>query len=270
MLTNDESGINGEESSDIIFKSAAEIADKDRKQERLSTGSENLNLLLDGGLQCGAITQFYGESKVGKTHLCHQLCAVLPLHYKIMYIDTEDGFSTAKIKSVAEARGLNCDKILKNIIPVQVHTTKKLQKCIELAENEMKSKPSIKLLIVDSLTYLYRVEFTERSQLPERQAKMSKVIHTLLRIARMNEAAIVVTNQIHSNPRPYSEADKLKAVGGNILSHSCKYIINIENWGERYRRAILEKHPYRPHSSLWLLIDDKGFVDRDPYQHISD
>ena len=101
-------------SDNITFKSAVEVADKELKQERLSTGSKNIDYLLDGGLECGAITQFYGASKVGKTHLCHLLCVVLPPYYKAIYIDTQDGFSSMKIKSIAQARGLNLSKILKN------------------------------------------------------------------------------------------------------------------------------------------------------------
>ena len=134
MLTTDESEVNNDESSNAItFRIAADVSDEELKQERISTGSENIDLLLGGGLECGAITQFYGASAVGKTHLCHQLCVVSPLQYKSMYIDTQDGFNTTKIKFIAEARRLNCENILKNIIQVQVHTTKKLQQCIKLA-----------------------------------------------------------------------------------------------------------------------------------------
>src|SRR5215467_4078124 len=98
---------NDELSDNTIFRSATEIADQELKQERLSTGSKNIDLLLDGGLECKAITQFYGASNVGKTHLCHLLCTVISSHYKSLYIDTQDGFSTMKIKSIAQARGLD-------------------------------------------------------------------------------------------------------------------------------------------------------------------
>ncbi len=240
------------------------------KQERLLTGSKNIDLLLDGGLECGAITQFYGASKVGKTHLCHLLCVVLPLQYRAIYIDTQDGFSTKKIESNAQARGLNLSKILENIIVVKVDTAREQEQCIESLQNKMNSESGVKLLIVDSMTHLYRAEFIERSQIPERQSKMNKYLHILLRIAKTNGVAVVITNQVHSNPRPYAEADKLQPIGGNILSYSSKYVVNIEGYGIQYRRAILEKHPYTSHFSVPLMIYDGGFVDRDPFTPVVD
>jgi RecA/RadA recombinase len=265
MLTTDESSINKEKSSDIIFKSAAKVSVEEQKRERLSTGSKNIDFLLDGGLECGAITQFYGASKVGKTHLSHSLCAVLPLHYSSIYIDTQGGFSSMKIKSIAQTRGLNSSKILENITVAKANTTSEQEQCIESIKIKIKSGSNIKLLILDSMTHLYKVEYPERSQLTVRQSKISKYLHLLLQIAQTNDIAVVITNQVHSNPQPYSGSNKLQPIGGNILSYPCKYIINIESWGDPYRRAVLEKHPYRPHLSVPLMIDDRGFSDRDPF-----
>ena len=115
---------------------------------------------------------------------------------------------TAKVKSIAQARGLNSDNILKNVIVAKTYTTRKLEYCIESTQSKIKTERGVKLLIVDSMTHLYKTEFTERSQLPERQAKMSKYLHILLRLAHMNCVAVVITNQVHSNPNSNSEADK--------------------------------------------------------------
>ena len=56
--------------SNNVLKSDEEFTHKQGK-ERLSTGSKNLDDLLSVGLETGAITQFYGASNTGKTHLCH-------------------------------------------------------------------------------------------------------------------------------------------------------------------------------------------------------
>jgi len=230
--------VNKEDFSDsVTFKSAAEVADKELRQKRISTGSKNIDFLLDGGLECGAITQFYGASMVGKTHLCHLLCAVLPQQYKAIYIDTQDGFSPTKIKFMAEVRELNSDKILENIIIAKAGSTTKLDYCIKSVQSKIDSEPDTRLLIVDSMTHLYKVEYTERSQLPDRQSKLNKILHMLSTIAHKNNVAVVITNQVHSNPSPYFEAEKLIAIGGNVLSYPCKYIVNLENHGLQYRRA---------------------------------
>jgi DNA repair protein RadA len=261
-MTSPNCKLNKNDSSNAAtFRSAAEISGEEEKQERLSTCSKNIDFLLDGGLECGAITQFYGASKVGKTHLCHMLCTVLPLHYKSIYIDTQDGFSPAKIKFMAQVRELNSDKILENIIIAKADTTTKLEYCIKSVQSKIDSEPDTRLLIIDSMTHLYKVEYTERSQLPEKQSKLNKYLHMLLTTARKNDIAVVITNQVHSNPQSYSEADRLQPIGGNVLSYSSKYVVDIKKYGIVNCIAILEKHPYRPHFSVRLIIDERGFVD---------
>lgn len=186
---------------------------------------------------------------------------------RAIYIDAQDGFSTMKIKSIAQARGLNLSKILENIIVVKVGTTREQEQCIESLQNKINSESGIKLLIVDSMTRLYRAEFTERSQLVEKQSKMSKYLYKLSRVAKINNVAVVITNEVHSNPRHYNEADKLQPVGGNVLSCPCRYIVNLEYYGIQYRRATLEKSPNMPTFSISLIMDNKGFRDEDPFPH---
>jgi RecA/RadA recombinase len=70
------------------------------KIQRISTGSDNLDRLLLGGLETHAVTEFYGPSGVGKTQLCHTLTAnailnKLQLNKKldnVVYVDTEAKF----------------------------------------------------------------------------------------------------------------------------------------------------------------------------------
>lgn len=40
----------------------------------ISTGSSDLDSLLGGGVETGAITEIFGEFRTGKTQLCHTLC----------------------------------------------------------------------------------------------------------------------------------------------------------------------------------------------------
>ena len=71
-----------------FFKPAEEISGQQQK-ERFSTGSIKLDKLLDGGIETGGITQFFGPSNSGKTHLCHLLPVAVPTQYQTLYIDKE-------------------------------------------------------------------------------------------------------------------------------------------------------------------------------------
>ena len=61
----------------------------------VSTGSKELDKLLQGGIETGSITELFGEFRTGKTQLCHTLCVTcqMPLEAcgaegKALYIDT--------------------------------------------------------------------------------------------------------------------------------------------------------------------------------------
>jgi len=57
------------------FTTAAELP---QTRERFTTGSKNIDNILGGGIETGAITQFYGEAGSGKSQLCYTTCVLLP------------------------------------------------------------------------------------------------------------------------------------------------------------------------------------------------
>lgn len=80
----------------------------------LTTGSKELDKLLEGGVETGSLTEVFGEFRTGKTQLCHTLCVAcqLPLDSgggegKAMYIDTEGTFRPQRLTAIAERFGLN-------------------------------------------------------------------------------------------------------------------------------------------------------------------
>ncbi len=90
---------------------------------RISTGSKQLdNLLLCGGIETQAVTEFYGDYGLG-TQICHTLSAIIPqdnsqggLCSKSIYLDTEGNFRPERIFEIAKARGFDPDMTLDNII----------------------------------------------------------------------------------------------------------------------------------------------------------
>jgi DNA repair protein RadA len=236
-----------------------------QRKERISTGSKLLDDLLDGGLEVGQITQFYGGPGTGKTHLCHTSCVILPSRYQALYIDTEGGFREDKIQSIAEARGLDWEQILQNVYVAHPKNSHEQELCIEEASCLLaKSDSNVKLLIVDSLMFYYRVEYAERSSLSQRAHRLNKYMHKLSNIARTNNIAVVVTNQLYSDPKPCFYADRSKPIGGNIVSYTSRYMIKIDYLDHIYRRAILEKSPCKGYDSCCLRIDESGFRDEGP------
>merc|ERR1719323_2099349 len=102
--------------------SAAEMLQMRKNMVSLTTGSTQLDRLLGGGIETGAITEIFGEFRCGKTQLCHTLCVAcqLPIENgggesKALYIDTENTFRPERLVSIAQRFGLNEDDVLENV-----------------------------------------------------------------------------------------------------------------------------------------------------------
>ena len=124
------------------------------KVERLSTGSEPIDSLLGGGIEKGIITNVFGESGSGKTNLCVQVAAqVAENGGKVVYIDTEKGFSPERFTQIASEEALDNILLMEPFdFQEQVDRIKEL---ITVVENE-----APELVVVDSLVSLYRLKAT--------------------------------------------------------------------------------------------------------------
>lgn len=56
------------------FKTAADALEDRKSLVTLTTGSTELDKLLEGGVETGSLTEVFGEFRTGKTQLCHTLC----------------------------------------------------------------------------------------------------------------------------------------------------------------------------------------------------
>jgi DNA repair protein RadA len=64
---------------------------------------------------------------------------------------------------------------------------------------------------------LHRAEFTGRGTLAERQQRLNIMLHKLSKLAEVHNIAVVVTNQVQSQPDDFfAGRDGLRAAGGNV------------------------------------------------------
>ncbi|XP_016087116.1 DNA repair protein RAD51 homolog A-like [Sinocyclocheilus grahami] len=104
------------------FTTATEFHQRRAEIIQISTGSKELDKLLQGGIETGSITEMFGEFRTGKTQLCHTLAVTcqLPIDQgggegKAMYIDTEGTFRPERLLAVAEKYGLVGSDVLDNV-----------------------------------------------------------------------------------------------------------------------------------------------------------
>ena len=84
---------------------------------KIPTGSKILDLMLDGGYEKDVITTIYGPAGSGKTVLC-LLCSINIARSgkKVIYVDSEGGFSLERFKQITTHMNQNFTKILNNIV----------------------------------------------------------------------------------------------------------------------------------------------------------
>ncbi|XP_050655516.1 DNA repair protein RAD51 homolog 1 isoform X2 [Macaca thibetana thibetana] len=96
------------------FTTATEFHQRRSEIIQITTGSKELDKLLQGGIETGSITEMFGEFRTGKTQICHTLAVTcqLPIDRgggegKAMYIDTEGTFRPERLLAVAERDGVS-------------------------------------------------------------------------------------------------------------------------------------------------------------------
>lgn len=180
----------------------------------LSTLVPPLDAALAGGVAVGSITEIVGPAGLGKTQFCLGLCisACLDrnaLDSKVMYIDTEGKFSATRLAQMAVSRfprvfsqsppeTLN-RLLLDRILLVSISSTAELMD--KLASGFIQatiSDHSVKLLVLDSIASLVRIEFGTE-QLGQRQKVLGQQASRLKFIAESFQIPVLVTNQVTSS-----------------------------------------------------------------------
>ncbi len=251
----------------LSFIRADELLKMRQNIVRLTTGSKSIDELLGGGLETQTITEFYGEYGSGKSQVCHQLCvnAQLPSEHGgldggTLYIDTENTFRTERIVQMSKHLGLDPESIAKNVIFAEAYTSDHQMFLLENADKVVKEN-NIRLIIVDSLTSHFRSEYLGREMLAERQQKLNKHLHRLIRLARAFNAVAVVTNQVMAKPDVFF-GNTVHPVGGHVVAHTSHTRLFLRKSARGpVRIARLVSSPYLPEGERIFKITEDGIVD---------
>ena len=254
----------------LEFEDATEYLKKRESVVKITTNSNNLNALLGGGVETRAITEAYGAFGSGKSQLAHQLAVNVQLpaekggaNGKAIWLDTESTFRPERIRQMCTALGLDFQKTLKNIFVARVFNSDHQILLVDKVIDLIKKGEPIKLIIIDSITAHFRAEFTGRGQLADRQQKINKHLHNLMRLAESQNLAVYITNQVMADPAMMF-GDPTKAVGGNILAHASTYRIYLRRGKKNSRIAKMIDSPNLPEGECVFFISENGLQDEEP------
>lgn len=232
---------------------------------KVMTGSYDINKWLEGGYENDIITLFYGPSASGKSNfVILAACHNAKKGKKIIFVDTEGSFSLDRVKQIT---GGLPEIALKNILILKPTSFQEQKQAFFKLLKELKETKGIGLVIVDSMTMLYRLELADARKIGIEEVKkvnndLVKQIKTLYEIARKKEIPVLITSQVYSDF--LSEEDWMagkeagvNVVGGDILKYWSKCIIELQNKHGK-KKAIIRKHRSLPETELNFEVVDEG------------
>ncbi|KAL7926648.1 P-loop containing nucleoside triphosphate hydrolase protein [Trichoderma austrokoningii] len=187
--------------------------------EFISTLDDGLDAALGGGVPTGYITEFTGESGVGKTQFLLSLCLAVQLPpprglgKQALYISTESGLTTKRLAQMLEGNTIlreaaeagtpaSLDGIHSAVTP-DLETQDHI---LEYQVPVLLSRHAIGLLIMDSVAANYRVEFDRQgshgSNMAARSVELARLGALLRDLARRHNIAVVVANQVSDRFAP--------------------------------------------------------------------
>ena len=253
---------------DMGFESGEDLLKKREEVIKISTGSENFDKLLGGGFETGSISECFGEFGASKSQIAHVLAITAQLPKEkggadgsVVFLDGESTFRPERIIQLAKGFGLDHREVLKNIKTARCFNSDHQMLLAERAEDLIKnSEKPVKLLIVDSLTAHFRADFSGRGQLADRQQKLNRHMHTLMRLASQYNILVYVTNQVMAKPDMFF-GDPTAAIGGNIVAHNSQTRIYLRKGKKGSRVAKLIDSPYLPDGEAIFMVTEEGLKD---------
>lgn len=201
--------------------------------EKTPAGSMVFDRLLNGGYENDVITTVYGPAGSGKTLVCLACAVHVAKNKKVIYVDTEGGFSVARLKQLTKEP----EKIFNNIFFLKPTTFSEQKKTFEKLKKLITDE--IGLIIVDSISMLYRLELKRDEDIYDINKDLARQVGYLTEIARKKNIPVLLTNQVYAN---FDDKSKVNIVGGDVLKYGSKALIELQITPHNKRRAILRKH----------------------------
>ena len=248
------------------FISGDALLERRREVLKLSSKVESIDDLLGGGFETQALVEVYGAFGSGKTQIGHQLAVncTLPMEEggfdgDVFYIDTEDTFRPERISQMARGHGLDPDQVLSRIHVARAYNSAHQMLLVDEIKRMSKGL-NVKMIIVDSLTSHFRAEFIGRAMLANRQQKLNRHLKDLKQLADVNNALVLVTNQVHSKPDAMW-GDPTKPIGGHVLAHASTFRLYLRKAKGGRRIARLVDSPNLPDGECGYQVTQEGLRD---------
>lgn len=238
----------------------------DKKRDRVSTGSYDLNTWLYGGYESDIITMIAGSPGSGKTNFSLLVACSQAKHgNKVIFLDTEGGFSVERVKQIVGKE--NYEKILENILILSPTNFEEQKKTFQILLDKVR-EGFVGVIVIDGMAMHYRLELGDAirsdncGKIQSVNREVAKQMRILAEIARKKNIPVIITNHVYSEFLSEEQLRKgveraTNIVGGDLFKYWSKCIIELKNERGK-RRAILLKHRSLPEKEFPFEIKDLG------------
>ena len=259
----------------------------------IPTGCAPLDELLGGGFERGTVTQLYGPPAAGKTNVVLSAAAAVAADGGTTVIVDTEGVSIDRFEQIvgsrtrsgterddpavddaiaaadpataddadaaagidggtdADADGEDLQTLAERIVVQDALDFDEQREAVKDAEAFAEQAD---LIALDSATGFYRLQRDKDQEGGEALRAVADQITHLLSLARREDLAVVITNQVYTDP----EEDRIHALGGHTLDHWTGTILRLDRFRGGNRRATLEKHRAKPagETAQFTITDD--------------
>lgn len=238
----------------VTVQSSHQRAAEYDERENVTTGIDELDDLLGGGLEEEAIVAAYGRNASGKTQVAFNVMthAVEQTGESAVYIETErDRFRPERLEQLAPN-----EDVLDDIYSIRAYS---LDEQLNAYGTVMNNFDDVSVVVVDSFTGRFRLSerFDGRASLGERAEEFRKHLNAIEELAAEKSCPVYLSCQISGNPDQFSSDERL--YGSTLFSHTATCFLHLTPSGD-LREVELENHPSLPEDTIAINITESGIV----------
>lgn len=204
------------------------------------------------------MTLVYGEAATGKTTTVIQAAtSAAKMGFKILYVDSDHSFTQQRFHQIAGAESERVSELIMLFLP---ETFSEQRALVESLENYF--TPALGLVIVDSMSSLYRAAFSKAESIFTLNRDLSRQVAYLDELSSSRKIACILTSQVHARLTP--PVGDMEPVARRTLFHFPRTIVRLRNTPRSsVKEYILERIEGSDvaRTSCFIGLRESGLVD---------
>jgi RecA/RadA recombinase len=243
----------------VQIDSGQEVEQEQKNTRHISTGMQDLDAILDDGLQGGFLIGVSGEPKAGKTQFVLQMLAAATdfTDGHAVYIETEPNrFQIDRVKSLCRK-----EDSYERVHRIQAYSPEDDVDNLDLQMNAYDATreafDNVSLVVVDSFQSNFRLsgDFQGRADLPDRNSAIADHLNSLQSLAEHYDCPVLMTLQVMGNPDQFSSGH-IEVWGSVLMDHTIAHLIHISHAKGQLREASVKGHPGLPDKSITIKMPE--------------